>query len=110
MSEVMTVRELRDQLINMSVDDWDLPVYVYDTNTCESFPLSIVDPTISDRVDLNFSSEEEKEYRVHVAVYHSFKVHARNEDEAHRIASDDVIWDDHITDCNIVIEKENDDE
>jgi hypothetical protein len=110
MSEVMTVRELRDQLINMSVDDWDLPVYVYDTHTSETFPLEIVDPTINGRVDLNFSSEEEKEYRVHVAVYHSFKVHARTEDEAHRIASDDVIWDDHITDCNIVIEKENDDE
>ena len=111
MSEVMTVGELRAELEVISVDNDDLPVYVYDTNTCESFPLSIVDPTISDRVDLNFSSEEEKEYRVHVAVYHSFKVHARTEDEAHRIASDDVIWDDHITDCNIVIEKEsNDDE
>jgi len=109
MTKVMTVRELRDQLIDMSVDDWDLPVYVYDTNTSETFPLEIVDPTISDRVDLNFSSEPEKEYRVRVAVYHSFTVQARNKDEAHRIASDDVIWDDHITDCNIDIEESKDD-
>lgn len=58
MTKAMTVRELRDQLIGMAVDDWDLPVYVYDLNTCETFPLMRVDPTISDRVDLNFSSGE----------------------------------------------------
>ena len=55
------------------------------------------------------SDNDEKEYRVHVAVYHSFTVHAQNQDEAHRIASDDVIWDDHITDCNIDIEESKDD-
>ena len=49
---------------------------------------------------------EEKEYRVHVAVYHSFTVHAQDEYEAHTVASEDVIWDDHIIDCNIVIEQE----
>jgi len=49
---------------------------------------------------------EEKTYRVHVAVYHSFTVDAENEERAHEIASYDVIWDDHITDCSIIIEEE----
>ena len=61
MSKAMTVRELRDQLVNMSVYDLDLPVFLYDLNTCETFPLERVDPTISDRIDLNFSSEQENE-------------------------------------------------
>lgn len=47
----------------------------------------------------------EKTYRVHVAVYHSFTVDAESEEQAHEIASNDVIWDDHIVDCNIVIEE-----
>ena len=112
MSKAMTVGQLRAEIALMPKDDDDLPVFLYDLSTCETFPLERVDPTISDRVDLNFSSEEEKEYRVKVAVYHSFTVHARNKDDAHRIASDDVIWDDHIVDCNIDIEQEesNDDE
>jgi hypothetical protein len=41
-----------------SVVDDDLPVYVYDLSTDESFPLIIVDPTISDRIELNFRSEQ----------------------------------------------------
>ena len=61
MSKAMTVRELRDQLVNMSVYDLDLPVFLYDLNTCETFPLERVDPTISDRIDLNFLSEQESE-------------------------------------------------
>ena len=61
MSKAMTVRELRDQLVNMSVYDLDLPVFLYDLNTCETFPLERVDPTISDRIDLNFSSEKEND-------------------------------------------------
>lgn len=61
MSKAMTVRELRDQLVNMSVYDLDLPVFLYDLNTCETFPLERVDPTISDRIDLNFSSEQEND-------------------------------------------------
>jgi len=40
-----------------SVIDKDMPVYVYDLSTDESYPLLLVDPTISDRVDLNFRSE-----------------------------------------------------
>jgi len=41
-----------------SVVDDDLPVYVYDLSTEESFPLIMVDPTISDRIELNFRSEQ----------------------------------------------------
>ena len=40
-----------------SVTDKDMPVYVYDLSTDESYPLLMVDPTISDRIDLNFRSE-----------------------------------------------------
>jgi hypothetical protein len=35
-----------------------MPVYVYDLTTEESYPLIMVDPTISDRIDLNFRSEQ----------------------------------------------------
>ena len=108
MTKVMTVAELRAELGRMSSDSDDLPVFLYDLNTGEAYSLWSVDPTISDRIDLNFSSQPEKEYRVRVAVYHSFTVRARNKDEAHRIASDDVIWDDHIADCNIDIEESDD--
>ena len=52
------------------------------------------------------SEQTEKTYRVYVAVYHSFTVTAKDEEEAHDIASYDVLWDDHITDCNITIEEE----
>jgi len=48
----------------------------------------------------------QKEYRVYVKVYHSFTVSADNLEEAHEIASYDVIWDDHIIDCNIEIEEQ----
>ena len=48
---------------------------------------------------------EEKTYRVRVAVYHSFTVTATDENEAHEIASQDVIWDDHIVDCDVRIEE-----
>ena len=49
---------------------------------------------------------EEKTYWVYVVVYHSFTVTAKDAEEAHIIASEDVIWDDHITDCKIEIEEE----
>ena len=49
---------------------------------------------------------EEKTYRVHIAVYHSFTVTAENEEQAHDIASYEVLWDDHITDCKIEIEEQ----
>jgi len=101
---VVTVRELKEKLAR--IQDDNVPIYVYDENTSDCFPVELVDDSISGRVELNFSTEPEKQYRVHVAVYHSFTVDARNEDEAHTIASEDVIWDDHITDCSIVIEEE----
>lgn len=103
---VLTVRELKQKLARIQNDN--APVYVYDENTSDAFPVELVDDSISGRVELNFSTEQDKEYRVHVAVHHSFTVHARNEDEAHTIASDEVIWDDDITDCSIVIEQETD--
>ena len=49
---------------------------------------------------------EEKTYRVHVVVYHSFTVDAENEERAHDIASYEVLWDDHIVDCDVRIEEE----
>ena len=48
----------------------------------------------------------EKEYRVYVKVYHSFTVEADSLEKAHEIASQDVIWDDHIIDCDIEITEE----
>lgn len=104
-NKVMTVRELRDELIKMPVEDWDLPVYLFDVHTDEAYPLERVDPTISDRVDLNFSSEQKKTYHVHAAVYHSFRVEALNEEEAMRVATEDVKWNDYVTDCEINVEE-----
>jgi hypothetical protein len=49
-------------------------------------------------------TEQEKEYRVRVAVYHSFTVWAKDEEQAQRVASEDIIWDDHILDCVMEIE------
>lgn len=49
---------------------------------------------------------EEKTYRVRVVVYHSFTVDAEDLEQAHEIASNDVIWDDHIVDCEVRIEEE----
>ena len=53
----MTVQELIENLV---CDD-DMPVYVYDLSTDESYPLILVDPTISDRIDFNFRSENYNE-------------------------------------------------
>lgn len=53
----VSVQELLEALTSV-VDD-DLPVYVYDLSTDEAYPLILVDPTISDRIDLNFRSEPE---------------------------------------------------
>ena len=54
MQAPITVQELIENLV---CDD-DMPVYVYDLTTEESYPLIMVDPTISDRIDLNFRSEQ----------------------------------------------------
>jgi hypothetical protein len=107
MNELLKVADLKAEL--ESLPD-DLPVFMFDLHTDEAYPLQRVDPTISDRIDLNFSSEEQKLYRAHVAVYHSFTVLAPNEEEAHRIASEDVNWDDHVTGCSLDIEEENADD
>ena len=55
MQAPVTVQELMEAMASV-VDD-DMPVYVYDLTTEESYPLIMVDPTISDRIDLNFRSE-----------------------------------------------------
>ena len=59
MQAPITVRELMQTLASI-IDD-DMPVYVYDLSTDESFPLIMVDPTISDRIELNFRSENYNE-------------------------------------------------
>ena len=51
--------------------------------------------------------EEMKSYRVFVTVYHSFTVEATSEEHARQEASD-VIWDDHIKDCQIDVEEDDD--
>lgn len=107
MTELIKVADLKAEL--ESLPD-DLPVFMFDLHTDEAYPLVQVDPTISDRIDLNFSSAEQKLYRAHVAVYHSFTVLAPNEEEAQRMASEGVNWDDHIKDCEIKIEEENADD
>lgn len=56
MQAPLTVQELMEAMASV-VDD-DMPVYVYDLTTEESYPLIMVDPTISDRIDLNFRSEQ----------------------------------------------------
>ena len=59
MQAPITVQELMEAMASV-VDDEGiyLPVYVYDLTTEESYPLIMVDPTISDRIDLNFRSEK----------------------------------------------------
>ena len=59
MQAPITVQELMETMASV-VDDEGiyLPVYVYDLTTEESYPLIMVDPTISDRIDLNFRSEQ----------------------------------------------------
>lgn len=49
---------------------------------------------------------EEKTYRVTIILRHSFTVTAENEERAHEIASYEVLWDDHIADCDVQIEEE----
>ena len=49
----MTVKELIAEL--EALPD-DLPVHVYDLADGEHFPIERVDPTISDRIELNFDS------------------------------------------------------
>ena len=55
MQAPISVQELIEAMA--SVVDEDLPVYVYNLSTEESYPLIRVDQTISDRIDLNFRSE-----------------------------------------------------
>ena len=107
MSELLKVADLKAEL--ESLPD-DLPVFMFDLHTDEAYPLQRVDPTISDRVDLNFSSEEQKLYRAHITVHHSFTFLAPNEEEAHRMASEYEHWDNHVTDCSLDIEEENTDD
>ena len=53
----MTVKELIEQLQSLPQD---LPVHVGDISWNEHWPLDIVDATLSDRVDLNFDTEDER--------------------------------------------------
>ena len=103
MSKSIKVSELRAKLDALPDD---LPVFLFDLDSDEAYPIQLVDPMICDRVDLNFSSQEKKTYRAHVAVYHSFVVEASSEDQAKRLATEDVNWDDHVTDCEITVEEE----
>jgi len=53
----MTVNELFEELqLLVEHGNGDLPVYVYDLADGEHFPIERVDPTISDRIELNFDS------------------------------------------------------
>jgi hypothetical protein len=52
---ILTVKNLREELDSLPDD---LPVYAYDLSLEESFPIELVDPTISDRIELNFFREE----------------------------------------------------
>ena len=103
MTDLIKVSDLKAQL--ESLPD-DLPVFMFDLHSDEAYPLQQVDPTISDRVDLNFTSEKKSTYRAHVAVYHSFVVEASSDEEARRIASEEVNWSHHVTDSEIVVEME----
>lgn len=51
---------------------------------------------------------EKKTYRVHVMVCHrfSFTVDEEGLEQAHEIASDEALWDEHKVDCNVRIEEE----
>ena len=55
MSRVLTVGELKLQL--EGVDD-DMAVYAYSLSADESYPVVLVDPTISDRLELNFEENQ----------------------------------------------------
>ena len=54
MSKVLTVGELKAQL--EGIDD-NMAVYAYSLFAEESYPIILVDPTISDRLELNFEWE-----------------------------------------------------
>ena len=54
--QLMTVGQLREELNELPED---LPVLAYDLSGNESFPIERVDPTISDRIDLNFTREDD---------------------------------------------------
>jgi hypothetical protein len=49
----MTVKELIEELQSLPED---LQVHVHDLADGEHFPIERVDPTISDRIELNFDS------------------------------------------------------
>jgi len=49
----MTVKELIEELQSLPED---LPVHVHDLADGEHFPIERVDPTISDRVEINFDA------------------------------------------------------
>ena len=53
----MTVNELFEELESLiEHGNGDLPVHVHDLADGEHFPIERVDPTISDRIELNFDS------------------------------------------------------
>ena len=52
----MTVQELIVKLED--IENKDLPIFVYDENNSEIYPVNSVDNTIGDRVDINFSYYE----------------------------------------------------
>lgn len=58
--EVARTPMLVQELIESLACDDDMPVYLYDLSTQEAYPLLQVDPTVSDRIDLNFRSEPEE--------------------------------------------------
>jgi len=51
MSKVLTVGELK-KVLEYCEDN--LPVYAFSLDSEESYPVEIVDPTIADRIELNF--------------------------------------------------------
>jgi len=51
----MTVKELIEELQSLPED---LTVHVHDLADGEHFPIERVDPTISDRIEINFRSEQ----------------------------------------------------
>ena len=49
--KVLTVGELKEAL---EYCEDSLPVYAFSLDSEESYPVEIVDPTIADRIELNF--------------------------------------------------------
>lgn len=54
----MTVKELMEQLQSLPQD---LPVHICDMMDNEHWPLDSVDATLSDRVELNFDTEDDED-------------------------------------------------